>query len=234
MMDDLTAINLRHSRRAYTRDPISLDIACKLLDFTDEINKEAGIKFRFITNNGDAFNGVLKTYGVFTGVMNYFVMITKKDNRQNQIASGYYGEKIVLYCTKLGLNTCWAGLCFDRKSCPVDLADDEEILAAITVGYSPVKTTIQENLLKVIITSHGKKAEELYESESGSNVPEWFMSGIAAVVRAPSTYNRQPVKFIYRRDGSVSALVTQEDKTSGVDLGIAKLHFELGSGRKFA
>ncbi|MDR0992052.1 MAG: nitroreductase [Ruminococcus sp.] len=234
MMDDLTAINLRHSRRAYTSEPISLDLACKLHDFTEEINKEAGINFRLITNNGDAFNGILKTYGVFTGVRNYFVMVTKKDNRQNQIASGYYGEKIVLFCTKLGLNTCWVGGCFDRKSCPVDLAEDEEILCAITVGYSPKKTTIQENLLKIIITSKSKKPEELYESESGSNVPEWFMSGIAAVVHAPSTYNRQPVKFVYRRDGTVSALITQEDKTSGVDLGVAKLHFELGSGKRFA
>jgi nitroreductase len=232
MMDDFTAINLRHSRRAYTTEPISLDIACKLIDLMEDINKESGIKFRFVTNNGEAFNGVLKTYGVFTGVRNYFVMITKKDSRQNQIASGYYGEKIVLECTKLGLNTCWVGGCFDRKSCPVELMDDEEILCTIAAGYSPKKTTIQENLLKVII-SKGKKPEELYESESGSNVPEWFMSGIAAVVHAPSTYNRQPVKFVYRRDGSVSALITQEDKTSGVDLGIAKLHFELGSGRKF-
>jgi nitroreductase len=232
-MDDSTAINLRHSRRAYTSEPISLDITCKLLDFTDEINKEAGVKFRLITNNGEAFNGVLKSYGVFTGVRNYFVMISKKDNRKSQIASGYYGEKIVLECTKLGLNTCWAGLCFDRKSCPVELEDDEEILGAIVVGYSPKKTTIQENLLKVII-ARGKKAEELYESESGSNVPEWFMRGIAAVVHAPSNYNRQPVKFIYRRDGTVSALITQEDNFSGVDLGIAKLHFEIGSGRKFA
>jgi nitroreductase len=231
-MDDLTAVSKRHSRRAFTSEPISLDLACKLHDFIEEINKEASANIRLITNNGDALNAVLKTYGYFAGVNNYFVIISKKENRQSQIMSGYYGEKVVLFCTKEGLSTCWVGALFDKNSCPVSLADDEEILAVIPVGYSPPRTTIQENLIRVMIAPYKKKVSELFESEGGRPIPEWFGRGVAAVAKAPSAYNRQPVKFIYRKDGTVSAMITYDDKVSGIDLGIAKLHFEIGSGRK--
>jgi nitroreductase len=234
MMDDLAAIAKRHSRRAFTAEPISLDVACKLHDFIEEINKEASANIRLITNNGDAFNAVLKTYGYFAGVNNYFVVVSKKENRQSQIMSGYYGEKVVLYCTKLGLNTCWVGALFDHHICPVTIADDEEILAVIAVGYSPPRSTIQENLIRVMIAPYKKKVTELFDSEGDTPVPEWFQRGVAAVSKAPSAYNRQPVKFVYRKDGNVSAMITHDDKMSGIDLGIAKLHFELGSGRKFS
>lgn len=51
-----------------------------------------------------------------------------------------------------------------------------------------------------------------------------------AVQKAPSAVNRQPVVFTYK-GGIVTALV---ENTVGdgfaLDLGIAKLHFELGAG----
>jgi nitroreductase len=234
MMNDQTAITLRHSRRTFTEEPIPLDIACKLHDYVDELNDTSAVDIRFITNNGDAFNNVLKTYGYFTNVRNYFLLITKKDSRQSQIMAGYFGEKVVLYATKLGLNTCWVGGLFDKKACPVKYDDDEEILLLIAVGYSPAKSSIQENLVKVIVSPKTKKPDELYAAEGSKVIPDWFLSGIAAVAQAPSSYNRQPVKFIYQKDGSVSALITHEHKMAGVDLGIAKLHFEIGSGRKFS
>ena len=53
---------------------------------------------------------------------------------------------------------------------------------------------------------------------------------MAAVQRAPSAMNKQPVMFSYE-DGRVRASVSDTTKyLVGFDLGIAKLHFELGSG----
>lgn len=49
-----------------------------------------------------------------------------------------------------------------------------------------------------------------------------------AVRRAPSALNRQPVRFVWR-DGAVSASVP-DYASQAVDLGIAKLHFEIGAG----
>ncbi|MBQ9179184.1 MAG: hypothetical protein IJ132_00085 [Firmicutes bacterium] len=48
-------------------------------------------------------------------------------------------------------------------------------------------------------------------------------------VKAPSAQTRQPVKF--HCDGeAVTARVKEENRYDLVDLGIAKLHFEIGAG----
>jgi nitroreductase len=226
-----TAIDLRHSRRLYVPETLPLDLACKLHDYVTELNKVPGVSIHFVTNNSDAFDGILKSYGVFSGVRNYFVLVLNKDNPNSAVKAGYYGEKLVLYCTQLGLNTCWVGATFDKKSCPVELGENEVICAAIAVGHSPRRKSISENLIKAVYHPRSKRLNEMYESESDVP-PAWFLKGIAAVLKAPSTYNRQPAKFTYRADGSVGAELRQSDKTSNIDLGIAELHFEIGSGKK--
>jgi hypothetical protein len=67
-------------------------------------------------------------------------------------------------------------------------------------------------------------------------VPDWFVHGMSAVQRAPSEKNNQPVHFYYHKDGTVSveAKNIEEYPKIGIDLGIARLHFEIGSGRKFS
>ena len=43
-------------------------------------------------------------YGKFENVKNYIAIV---GNKNDQEKAGYYGEKIVLKCPELGLNTCW-------------------------------------------------------------------------------------------------------------------------------
>ena len=60
--------------------------------------------------------------------------------------------------------------------------------------------------------------------------PDWFMDGMRTVQKAPSAVNRQPVMFSYC-DGKVTAGIQEPtDIATLLDLGIAKLHFELGAG----
>src|SRR5699024_11628956 len=56
-----------------------------------------------------------------------------------------------------------------------------------------------------------------------------ILAGIAAVQRAPSARNRQAYRFVKKRDNSVVAHLTEDTPFGLVDLGIAKLHFELGA-----
>ncbi|MDR0946703.1 MAG: nitroreductase [Ruminococcus sp.] len=231
MMDLKTAVDLRHSRRAYIPETLPLDTACKLHDYVTELNRIPGVNIHFLTNNSDAFDGILKSYGFFSGVKNYFVVVRNINNPNSTVKAGYYGEKLVLYCTTLGLNTCWVSATFDRKSCPVDIAENEEICAAIPVGHSPRRKSISENLLEAVYHPRSKRLNEMYIAEK-TPPPEWFLRGIAAVVKAPSAYNRQPAKFIYHADGTVGVELRQTDKSGSIDLGIAGLHFEIGSGRK--
>ena len=59
---------------------------------------------------------------------------------------------------------------------------------------------------------------------------EWFARGIEAVMLAPSAMNRQRFRFTLLEDGRVRA-ETSRGPYSDVDLGIAKLHFEIGAGK---
>lgn len=61
-------------------------------------------------------------------------------------------------------------------------------------------------------------------------VPDWFLAGVDAALLAPTAINQQKFLFTLMPDGRVSA-------TAGLgfyatmDLGIAKCHFEIGSGK---
>jgi nitroreductase len=234
-MDYLKAINKRHSRRTYDGTGLPLDTAIKLHEMAAEYSKLPGVDIRFVTNNGKAFNGFTKSYGVFSGVNDFFLLIRNKDNPQSSIKLGYYGELVVLRCTELGLDTCWAGGAFSRKDLNIILDDGQIVEAAITVGHAPKRFTFQENLLRLVFHPRTKRVADMYSSEADFT-PDWFVLGMAAVQKAPSTYNRQPARFIYRKDGTVSAEVKDIETAPlmGIDLGIAKLHFEIGSGRRFS
>jgi nitroreductase len=233
-MDLLEAINERHSRRTYDGKSLPLEVAVKLHDIAAEYSKIPGVDIRFINNNGTAFNGLTKSYGIFRGVNDYFLLVRRKDNIKSNIKLGYYGEMLVLRSTQLGFNTCWVGVTFDKKDCPIRLEEDEIVECAITVGKSPKYRSFQENLIHFVYHPRTKNVSEMFTSEADVT-PDWFLRGMSAVQRAPSALNRQPAHFYYHRDGTVSADVKEieEQPHNGLDLGIAKLHFEIGSGRKF-
>ena len=65
--------------------------------------------------------------------------------------------------------------------------------------------------------------------EAEAPVPEWFLRGMDAVYLAPTARNLRPFVFKYK-DGQVTASITVPTETATIDLGIAKLHFELGAG----
>ena len=56
-------------------------------------------------------------YGKFTGVANYIAIVGKK---QEQEKAGYYGEKLVLKCQELGLNTCWVAMTHGQTMAKVE------------------------------------------------------------------------------------------------------------------
>jgi nitroreductase len=232
-MDLMNAINVRHSRRTYDGKSLPLETAIILHDLAKEYSKVPGVDIRFVPNNGDVFNGITKSYGVFTNVNNYFFLVRNKDNPKSSVKLGYYGELLVLRCTEMGLNTCWVGTFASRELAPF-IDENQVVECAITVGHSPKRHSLQELLIHLVFHPRTKRVTDMYVSEV-DNPPDWFIAGMAAVAKAPSTFNRQPARFIYHKDDTVSVSVKDIDSDTklGIDLGIAKLHFEIGSGKKF-
>lgn len=227
-MTDLQAIDLRHSRRSYLDTPIEVNSVAVLLDTMDNCNKESGLSIQWVDKGREAFRGFSLGYGLFSRVGSYFALIGKTSDSHLKEKAGYYGEQLVLTATKLGLGTCWVGGTFSRNRCPVTIRKDEVLLSLITVGHVAEKKGFKENTIYKLTHRKTKSIEELYSADT--SVPQWFVNGMKAVQKAPSAINHQPVFFTYRK-GIVTAKVINTKNHEPIDLGIAKLHFEIGVGK---
>ena len=223
----LFAMKKRCSRRKYKDVPIDLKYVKQLEDNIALYNKESGLNMKLIIGNGGKlFDGFRKSYGLFVGVQNYIAMIGSKTllNRMEKV--GRFGEKIILEATAMGLSTCWVGTSYDKNAAK-ELCEGNEVLdCVIAVGYSDEKHSLKERMMEYGMHRQNKSKEALIEAEEP--MPEWFNHGMNAVYLAPTARNLRPFIFKYT-DGQVTASITVPTETAMIDLGIAKLHFELGA-----
>ncbi len=226
-MDLSEAIQARTSRRTYLETPISKEAADKLIAMMDEVNHQGNLSLRLIMNEPAAFGKLRKSYGMFKGVRNYILLIGRNGADAKE-KLGYYGEKLVLLATQLGLGTCWVGGTLDRSIGDRYVQPGEFFHGVITIGNVESDKSFKERLIAKATHRKSKAIGEMMKAEG--EVPEWFLAGMSAVQKAPSAVNAQPVTFTYLR-GIVSAYVASEKYGhEKVDLGIAKLHFEIGAG----
>ena len=222
------AINERVSRRKYVEEELEQMQLEKMQKLIDEYNQIGGFRIELVLNNGEAFKGFTRSYGMLLGVNHYFGFIAKDDDPHADEKIGYYGELLVLHATMLGLGTCWIGGTFSKSKTPFKLADGERLACLITVGKVEENPSSREKLIYKMTHRKTKSAGEMFTSDG--RAPDWFLSGMDAVVKAPSAMNKQPVMFAYE-GGRVTAAVKSTTKyLVAFDLGIAKLHFEVGSG----
>ncbi|HWQ80144.1 MAG TPA: nitroreductase family protein [Anaerovoracaceae bacterium] len=227
-MDYKDAVNRRCSRRKYTAKEIDKTLVRKLMSSIEKYNEAAGLRIQLITNNGDAFDGFRKSYGMFSGVRNYLALVGKCRDKDRMEKEGYFGEKLVLEATAMGLSTCWVGSSYDKASCVCDIRNDETLDCAIVIGYTEEKHSLREKFMESVTHRKSKTVEQMVKCDMPM-VPGWFTEGMKAVQRAPSARNLQPVLFSYQ-NGIVTAGVPGSAERSMIDLGIAKLHFEIGAG----
>lgn len=215
-MDILTAMNERHSVRRYKALPIEKEKLDILFAEVEKCNAEGSLSFQLVTDEPRAFTGAMASYGNFSGVSNYFAIVGKKSDDLEEKA-GYYGERLVLLAQQLGLNTCWVALTFSKRKAKIAVNKGEKLVCVISLGYGETQGKQHKN----------RPVEEIcacYE-----NSPEWFKAGVDAAMLAPTAINQQ--KFAFSLDGNTVTATAQKGPYSEVDLGIAKLHFELGAGK---
>lgn len=226
-LNNLEAIDLRQSRRAYLPQPMDTAQLTKLQTEIDQCNKESGLSIQLVEDGREAFSGFNLSYGMFQGVRSYIALIGKTSDEHLKEKAGYYGEKLVLEATKLGLGTCWVGGTFNRSNCASTIHADETLVLIITIGMVPAKKPFRENAIYKLAHRKTKSLEQLYSSDT--TTPDWLLGGMKCVQKAPSAVNLQPVQFRFEK-GSLLAEVKNANSYQLIDLGIAKLHFELGAG----
>lgn len=218
------AILKRHSVRKYISRPIEPTIAKLLEEKVAEVNEAGDLHIQLVTDEPRAFRGKM-AYGSFCGVSNYFVMIGR---RHPDLAEriGYYGEQLVLLAETLGLGTCWVGLTYNNIKEAYSIGPDEKLCCLIALGYGDDPGR------------HPKHKTRQQVSNACDNSPEWFIDGVEAALLAPTAVNQQKFRFLYLgTDSQGKGIVKAEPLFSLIgythmDLGIAKLHFEIGAGKE--
>ena len=215
------AIVARHSVRKYIDKEIPADIITALQDKIAECNKVGNLNIQLVLNETRAFTGML-SYGSFSGVKNYLVMVGKKgDNLDERV--GYYGEQLVLLAQTLGLNTCWVGLSYRKVEEAYNVGKDEKLVCVFSLGYGETQG----------VAHKVKNVEQV--SNASDLTPAWFKKGIEAALLAPTALNQQKFSFEYIGMKDNKHIVKAKKGFSlfgytSIDLGIARCHFDIVVG----
>ena len=211
-MDILEIIKKRHSVRQYKNQAIQLSEREVINTLIKAVNAESKLSIQIFYDEPKCFDSFMARYGKFENVKNYIAIV---GNKEDQEQAGYYGEKIVLKCQELGLNTCWV---------------------AMTHGKSKAEIKRGQKLLIIIALGYGKTQGVPHKSKDSSKLghadqkTEWFDKGMEAVCLAPTAINQQ--KFLFElKNGKVTAK-NLGGFYSKIDLGIAKYHFEAVTGHE--
>jgi len=216
----------------------------KLGDIIDAINTEAKTKARFVFANkqvkSDGSAEKLGTYGMISGANSFIIGIVDKD-QQNPLEFGYLFEKIVLFATDLGLQTCWLGGTFNRDDFEqkTSLSENEFIPIVSPVGFKKEQPRIFDKAVRAFIGANNRKPwgqlffEENLSKPLGEDGAGEFNNVLEMVRLAPSASNKQPWRiikdkreyhFFLRRTKNYA--MTRYDMQKN-DMGIAMCHFEL-------
>lgn len=223
-MDIMGTMRRRHAVRAYTDKPMSEHDRTRLDEEIARCNVEGGLSMCLVCDEPKAYESMLARYGKFSNVRNYIVL-AGPDTPDLDERCGYYGERIVLLAQELGLNTCWVALSFKRRLVKKMMKNGERLALSIAIGYG--KDAGKPHKIK--------KASEVSRVPEGAIAPDWFSRGIEAALLAPTAINQQKFEIELTGDANVDgkplvALRSLGGPYSDVDLGIVRLHFELGAG----
>ena len=221
-MNELEAIQQRHSVRAYTDKSIEGTVLAALLEEIDACNAESGLHIQLAVNEPQAFATGIFKYGFFKNVRNYLCFVGPEGPALDEQV-GFYGERVVLKAQQLGLNTCWVALTFNRKKTLYQADPGERLVLVAALGYGATQGK----------TRKSKPVSAIVDETAGA--PDWFLRGVKAALLAPTAMNQQKFRFEYLPSSAgekphVRATATESGKWTGVDLGIAKYHFQVAAG----
>ena len=206
MMEILEIIKSRHSVRQYRNQTIEESKREELNTCIKEANEESHLSIQVFYDEPKCFDSFMAHYGKFTNVGNYIAIV---GNKSDQEKAGYYGEKIVLKCQEMGLNTCWVAMTHGKSQAKIKKG--QKLLILISLGYGDTQG----------VAHRSKSIKELSHADEET---EWFTKGMEAVCLAPTAMNQQ--KFLFELKNGVVTAKSLGGFYSKIDLGIAKYHLK--------
>lgn len=186
--------------------------------------------------------------GFMLDAPNYIILLSNKEEDYIKNA-GYIGEEIVLKALDMQIGSCW--VTFDDSDlvkAKLGINSDKEVVAIIALGYDNNKTKVinlhktgensSKTKLDIVednISERIAVSEIVYLNTWGNPITAEELQNRALLNAfhyarlAPSTYNRQPWRFIL--DDGIVVLTVRKDDTTGsyeekIDAGIVMLYFE--------
>ena len=229
-MNAMEAIKRRISVRAYEDRPLSDADYADLEAYIAQLNAESGLHFQLYGPREGGAPAVKMSATMFAGSVHCYAALVAPDDARSGEMLGYYGEKLILHATSLGVGSCWVASTYDREDARAEIAAGERLWDIVPLGYAARKVPLKQRGIRAALRSHDKQPHELVACDCAfGELPEGVRAGIDAVIAGPSAINGQPVVFAW--DGSsVSAdLPDFKRDVQYNDLGIAKLHFQIAA-----
>lgn len=226
-------ISQRHSVRSYKNSDLPKEIIEKIKQYIDEVNNPFGKKVKIKIIQKDTSNKELKlgTYGVIKGA-NYFLGASCSNDELSLIALGYTLEKVILYCTSLGLGTVWLGGTFNKGGFAkaMELREDEILPIVSPFGYESDKKSFLASLMGNNNNKRKKYSEVFFDGNfdtplsSIASGPYFEMLEMVRI--APSAVNKQPWRVL-KDNENFHFYLSNSKSLNKVDIGIALCHFHL-------
>jgi nitroreductase len=235
-MSVIETIQQRRSVRSYTGEALSSEHAGLIADYIAGLRAPFGAKVRIElihALSGDAKPVKLGTYGWIGGARDYLLLVYRKGTPMAEEAAACLFEQVLLFCTGLGLGTCWLGGSFSRKDFGRQAKPEaDEILKIVSpVGYASEKKRFVETWIvgaekhhrsrKPFEANffHGNFLTPLTREAAGR-----YALPLEMVRLAPSANNKQSWRVTL--DGrALHFYRTFSYGFSSIDLGIALCHF---------
>jgi nitroreductase len=234
-MKVIELIKQRRSIRTYTNQPLSKELKYEMEDFIRQTQAPFGIKARIelVSTGGDDQRTKLGTYGFISGATDYLALIYEEAPLAEE-GGAYWFEQVILFCTGLGLGTCWLGGSFSRKDFKrqIQLNPNERLRIVSPVGYPSDKKRLFEVIQGAerhhisrkpfgTIFFHKEFTVPLTEAAAGI-----YAQPLEMVRRAPSANNAQPWRVVLDEGALHFYRTASLGGFAATDTGIALCHFE--------
>ena len=229
-------IQKRRSIRSYTGEPLCKEHIAQIKQYISQLQAPFGIKARIelISMHSSEKPIKLGTYGWIKGACDYLALIYE-DAPFAETAASCIFEQAILFCTDLGLGTCWLGGSFSRRDFKkqIILKPNEKLRIVSPVGYASDKNHFVEKYIVNADKNHASRkafGELFFDKDFDNPLTETnagvFSTPLEMVRLAPSANNKQEWRVLLE-DNTLHFYKKPYPMFDSIDMGIALCHFEL-------
>jgi hypothetical protein len=237
----IDAIDIRTTTRNYDPTSLAEDHIRKLDTTISAVNTLSGLHIQLISDCPDVF-AEANASGHFRNANNVIAVVGPKESPEAYEQAGFYAQRIVLAATLYGLGTGWVAGSWDRQAAAqrCSILPGEELYLGITIGYPIDQAQLLRSDFEELREIQSKHRPSISLAEATPDMsaaeveaaPDWFKDGVTAALKAPSAMNAQTPRFFYdAATGTAKAYIASGASGRFLlnDLGIAKLHFQIGA-----